>query len=71
MVASPIDVTIPLAPVYTETVTQAPLGMIGVMISGAPLFNDCENVRYFQPVKEIVRAFGSARSTCGSNRFRA
>ncbi len=47
--ASPIDVTIPLTPVYSETVTQTSLGMIGVMISGAPLFNDYEN-----PQRSIV-----------------
>ena len=43
VIASPIDVTIPLMPVYSDTVTQTSLGMIGVTISGAPLFNDYEN----------------------------
>lgn len=47
--ASPIDVTIPLLPTYTEQVTDTSLGMIGVMISGAPLFNDYEN-----PERSIV-----------------
>lgn len=49
VVASPIDVTIPLVPVYSETTTDTSLGMIGVMISGARLFNDYEN-----PQRSIV-----------------
>lgn len=49
VVASPIDVTIPLVPVYADTATDTSLGMIGVMISGAPLFNDYEN-----PQRSIV-----------------
>jgi YHYH protein len=40
---TPIDVTITLNPVYSETVTQTELGMIGVIISGSRLFNDYEN----------------------------
>lgn len=47
--ASPIDVTITLKPVYSETATPTQLGMIGVMISGARLFNDYEN-----PERSIV-----------------
>jgi len=47
--ANPIDVTITLTPVYSDLVTQTSLGMIGVMISGAPLFNDYEN-----PQRSIV-----------------
>ena len=43
VVADPINATIPLFPVYTDTMTPTSLGMIGVMISGAPLFNDYEN----------------------------
>ena len=49
VVESPIDVTIPLVPVYSEATTDTSLGMIGVMISGAPLFNDYEN-----PERSIV-----------------
>lgn len=40
---TPLDVTIPTGPVYSDTVTQTSLGTIGVLISGAPLFNDYEN----------------------------
>jgi YHYH protein len=49
VVATPIDVTIPLVPVYSDTATDTSLGMIGVMISGARLFNDYEN-----PERSIV-----------------
>lgn len=41
--ATTINVTIPLTPVYSDTVAPTSLGMIGVMISGARLFNDYEN----------------------------
>jgi hypothetical protein len=47
--ATPIDVTIPLVPVYSDTPADTSLGMIGVMISGARLFNDYEN-----PERSIV-----------------
>lgn len=40
--ATPVDVTIPLNPVWSETPTDTPLGTIGVMVSGAVLFNDYE-----------------------------
>jgi YHYH protein len=40
---TPVDVTITMNPVYSEKVTQTDLGMIGVIISGARLFNDYEN----------------------------
>ena len=49
VVASPIDVAITFTPEFTDTVTPTSLGMIGVMISGAPLFNDYEN-----PERSIV-----------------
>jgi hypothetical protein len=38
-----LDLTIPTKPAYSETVTQTSLGTIGVMISGARLFNDYED----------------------------
>ncbi|WP_309664759.1 hypothetical protein [Tabrizicola sp.] len=41
--ATTINVTIPLTPVYSDTVAPTSLGMIGVMISGARLFNDYED----------------------------
>jgi hypothetical protein len=43
VVASPIDVTIPLTPVFSGTTTRTSLGMIGALIRGAPIFNDYEN----------------------------
>lgn len=43
IVESPLDVEITLNPVYSEEVTQTSLSTIGVMISGAPLFNDYED----------------------------
>lgn len=43
IVESPLDVDITLNPVYSEEVTETSLSTIGVMISGAPLFNDYED----------------------------
>jgi hypothetical protein len=40
---STLNVEIPLKPVYSPTVTKTSLGQIGVMISGAQLFNDYED----------------------------
>jgi hypothetical protein len=40
---TPLDVSIPLNPVYSDTVTDTNLGMIGVVISGAQMFNDYED----------------------------
>jgi YHYH protein len=40
---SAVSTEIPLKPVYSETVTKTSLGQIGVMISGAQLFNDYED----------------------------
>jgi hypothetical protein len=36
------DLTITTSPVYSDTVTEAPLGSIGIMISGSVLFNPYE-----------------------------
>ncbi len=44
VVESPVDVELPLEPVYSETVTDTNLGIIGVVISGAQLFNDYEDM---------------------------
>ncbi|MEN8707330.1 MAG: YHYH protein [Nocardioides marinisabuli] len=53
VVASPVDETITLDPVYTDEVTQTDLGLIGVTISGAQLFNDYEdNARSFVAVDD-------------------
>jgi hypothetical protein len=41
---SPIDSTFSLFPKYTDTTTDTSLGQIGVIISGAPIFNDYENM---------------------------
>jgi hypothetical protein len=38
-----LDVKIPINPVYSQTVTETSLGMIGVVVSGAQLFNDYED----------------------------
>ncbi|MGA9278713.1 YHYH protein, partial [Ilumatobacter sp.] len=43
IVESPLDVEITLNPVYSDEVTLTSLSTIGVMISGAPLFNDYED----------------------------
>ncbi len=43
IVATPLDVEITTNPVYSDEVTQTSLSTIGVMISGAPLFNDYED----------------------------
>ncbi len=43
VVESPIDVDITLNPVYSDTPTDTGLGIIGVAISGAQLFNDYED----------------------------
>jgi YHYH protein len=43
VIETPLDVTIPTKPVYSDTVTETSLGMIGVMISGAQMFNDYED----------------------------
>jgi YHYH protein len=43
VIETPLDVTIPTKPVYSDTVTDTSLGMIGVMISGAQMFNDYED----------------------------
>ncbi len=40
---SDLKVEIPLNPVYSKTATKTTLGQIGVMISGAQLFNDYED----------------------------
>jgi len=42
---TPIDVDITLNPKYSETITRTSLGQIGVMISGAQLFNDYEDMQ--------------------------
>lgn len=44
VIETPLDVTIPTKPVYSDTVTQTDLGMIGVVISGAQMFNDYEDM---------------------------
>ena len=43
VVASPVDQTITLNPVYVDETTDTSLGIIGVTISGAQLFNDYED----------------------------
>ena len=43
VVATTVDQTITLNPIYSETTTDTNLGIIGVAISGAQLFNDYED----------------------------
>ncbi len=43
VVESPVDVDIPVNPVYSDTPTDTNLGIIGVVLSGAQLFNDYED----------------------------
>jgi len=43
IVASPLDIEITTRPVYSEEITLTSLSTIGVMVSGAPLFNDYED----------------------------
>lgn len=43
VVETPVDLDIPLNPVYSETTTDTNLGTIGVVLSGAQLFNDYED----------------------------
>lgn len=43
VVESPVDQTITLTPTYIDETTDTPLGIIGVTISGAQLFNDYED----------------------------
>ncbi|MGL5824898.1 MAG: YHYH protein [Nocardioides sp.] len=40
---TPLKVDIPLSPTYSDGVTQTNLGRIGVVVSGAQLFNDYED----------------------------
>ena|GEM_PF-623457 len=44
LTASPLDVEITVSPVYSDTATDTSLSTIGVMISGAPIFNDYEDM---------------------------
>lgn len=43
VVETPVDLDIPLNPVYSDTTTDTNLGTIGVVLSGAQLFNDYED----------------------------
>ncbi|MGB3635542.1 MAG: YHYH protein [Rubrobacteraceae bacterium] len=51
---TPLDGEITLNPVYSEETTSTSLGMIGVMISGAQLFNDYED-----PERSLVAIDGN------------
>ena len=44
LLETPLDVDITTKPVYSETSTPTNLGQIGVVISGAQMFNDYENM---------------------------
>jgi YHYH protein len=58
---TPIDVTITTNPIYTEKPTDTSLGMIGVIISGARLFNDYENPQRTVVAKDDQRQIGTAK----------
>lgn len=58
---TPIDVTIPLTPVYSETPTQTSLGIIGVMISGGRLFNDYEDHLRENVAADDQKVIGNAK----------
>lgn len=49
LVASPIDETITLNPVLADSPSQAPVGLIGVLINGAQLYNEGEIVEFLEP----------------------
>lgn len=61
VVASPVDQTISTNPVYSETTTLTGLGIIGVTISGAQMFNDYEDMeRAFVAVDDNFAVDGVA-----------
>ena len=57
---TPIDVTITTRPVLGDTVTQTSLGMIGVTLSGARLFNDYEDMSRTNVALDDNRFSGTA-----------
>ncbi|MGA9276380.1 YHYH protein [Ilumatobacter sp.] len=59
VVESPVDQEITLNPVYSDTTTETNLGIIGVAISGAQLFNDYEDTdRSFVAVDDNITIDG-------------
>jgi len=64
--ASSIDVTIPTTPVVAASNTDTPLGIIGVMVSGARLFNDYEDMQRQSPAIDDNVIVGDAQflDTC-------
>ena len=59
IVESPLDVDITTTPEYSDDVTLTDLSTIGVMISGAPLFNDYEDMnREFVAVDDNISLDG-------------
>ena len=65
---TPIDVTITTQPIYSDTVTQTSLGMIGVTLSGA-LFNDYEDMNRASVALDDNRFSGDAAfvDTCNAH----
>ncbi len=59
IVESPLDIDITTTPEYSDEVTLTDLSTIGVMISGAPLFNDYEDMnRQFIAVDDNISLDG-------------
>jgi hypothetical protein len=59
IVESPLDIDITTTPEYSDEVTLTDLSTIGVMISGAPLFNDYEDMnREFVAVDDNISLDG-------------
>ena len=66
---TPIDVTISTQPVLGDTATQTSLGMIGVTLSGARLFNDYEDMSRANVALDDNRFSGDAAfvDTCNAH----
>ncbi len=59
-VETPLDVTITTNPVYSEEVTATTLGQIGIMISGAQMFNDYEDMEGTVALEDNITHFGAS-----------
>jgi YHYH protein len=57
---TPIDIEITTHPTYSQTTTPTNMGMIGVIISGARLFNDYEDPSRLTAALDDNRRIGSA-----------
>jgi hypothetical protein len=66
---TPIDLSVPSKPEYSDKTTQTSLGMIGVMVSGAALYNDYENPQRSVVAKDDQVVIGNATflDTCSGH----